>query len=154
MYENFNSLGVFVNGPSRHKKIHRLNALMSELGVDVLVGCKTRTDWHFITKEEDCFCNLFGNGAATRRIAASNMNNAKIRCDQWGGTCVSAAGCFSSFVRGVGADITGLGRWSWLHVGGGGKSTRLIVAYQPCGIANQSRRTRGETVWAQHAWYF
>jgi hypothetical protein len=46
----------------------------------------------------------------------------------------------------------GLGRWSWIYVEGGGKSTRVIVAYQPCSPKN--RRTMGETVWDQHLCYF
>ncbi len=38
------------------------------------------------------------------------------------------------------------------HVGGGGKLTRVIVAYQPCSPKN--RRMMGETVWDQHLRYF
>jgi len=40
------------------------------LGGDLLAGCETRTDWRFVTKEEDRFVNLFGNGSPTRGIAA------------------------------------------------------------------------------------
>ena len=152
MYENFSSLGVFAEGSARHKKIRRLNELIAEFGVDLLSGCETRTDWRFVTKEEDRFGNLFGNGAATKGIAACNTNDEKIRRDQWGGTCLVAAGRLSSFVTEVGADTSGLGRWSWVYAGGGGKFTRLIVAYQPCDP--RSRRVRGDSVWAQHARYF
>ena len=85
---------------------------MRDHGGNLLAGCETRTDWRFITKEEDWFGNLFGDGSPTRGIAASNINDDKIRRDQWGGTCITAAGCFSSFVTEVGANTTGLGRWS------------------------------------------
>jgi hypothetical protein len=76
----------------------------------------------------------------------------KFKWDQWGGTCVTASGCLISFVTLTGADMTGLGRWSWIYVGGGGKLTRVIVAYQPCSLKN--RRTMGETVWYHHLRYF
>jgi hypothetical protein len=143
---------MFAEGALRHKKIRHLNRIMRDYGGDLLAGCETRTDWRFVTKEEDRFANLFGDGSPMRGIAASNTNDDKIHRDQWGGTCITAAGRFSSFVTEVGADTTGLGRWSWVHAGGGGKSTRIIAAYQPCG--KRSRRTRGESVWDQHSRYF
>ena len=62
------------------------------------------------------------------------------------------AGHFSSFVTEVGSDASGLGRWSWLHVGGGGKTTRMIEAYQPCALGKH--RTMGKMVWDQHHQYF
>jgi hypothetical protein len=45
MYENFSSLSLFAKGNTRHKKICQINKLMQDYGVDVLAGCKTRTDW-------------------------------------------------------------------------------------------------------------
>jgi hypothetical protein len=128
-----------------HKKIRQFNKLMQDYGGDLLAGCETRTDWRFVTNEEDWFDNLFGDGSPTRGIITSNINDDKIRRDQWGGTCITAAGCFSSFVTKVGANTTGLGQWSWVHVGGGGKSTRIIAAYLPC--SQRGRITRGERVW-------
>jgi hypothetical protein len=83
--------------------------LMRDYGGNLLAGCETRTDWRFVTKEDDQFGNLFGDGSPTRGIAASNIHDDKIRQDQWGGTCTTTAGRFSSFVTEVGADTTGLG---------------------------------------------
>jgi hypothetical protein len=154
MFENFSSLGLFVEGILRHKKIRQLNCLSGNYSVDLLVGCKTRTDWRFVTREEDRFCNLFGDGKPTRGICAANTNDGKIKRDQWGGTCMTAIGCFSSFVTDTGLDDTGLGHWSWIYVGGGGKSTRMIVVYQPCVHSVSWRSTRGETVWDQYTRYF
>jgi hypothetical protein len=39
-----------------------------------------------------------------------------------------------------------------LYVGSGGKTTPMIMAYQPC--APGRHMTRGKTVWDQHRWYF
>ncbi len=129
MYKNFLSLSLFVKGVLHHKKIRHLNAQAHEYNVDLLAGCKTRTDWRFVENKEYCFCNLFRGGKPTRGSCAFNTNDAKIKRDQWGGTCVTALGWFSTFVFEVGTDNTGLGRWSWVHVGGGGKTTRIITAY-------------------------
>ena len=49
-------------------------------------------------------------------------------------------------------DYSGSGRWSWIYVGGGGKATWIITAYQPCNPGK--RETRGGAVWNQHARYF
>ncbi len=152
MYKNFSSLGLFVERPARHKKVGQLNKLMADYGIDVLAGCETWTDWQFIKKEDDRFCNLFDNGQPTPGSHTLNINDYNIKRDQWGGTGVTASGRFASFVTLQGAETTGLGRWSWIYVGGGGKLTRVIVAYQPCSPKN--RRTMGETVWDQHLCYF
>ncbi len=141
-----------MEGPAQHKKVRQLNKLMADYGVDVLASCETQADWQFVKKEEDRFCNLFGKGQPTHGSHASNINDHKIKRDQWGGTCVTASGQFASIVTLTGANTTGLSRWSWIYVGGGGKSTRLIVAYQPCSPKN--RRMMGETVWDQHLCYF
>jgi hypothetical protein len=152
MYKNFSSLSLFAMGPMHHKKIYQLNKLMSNYGVDFLAGYETHTDWRFINEEDNKYCNLFGNGLLTRGVCASNINDRKVRHNQWGGTCISAVGQISAFVTEVEVDSTGLGRWSWMYVGGGGKQTHVILAYQPC---NPKRRTtRGETVWDQHTRYF
>jgi hypothetical protein len=151
MYENFSSLSLFADGLSKHKKIRHLNKLISEYGVDVMAGCETRTDWRFVTNEEDRFCNLFGNGQLARGSRAFNSNENKTRRDQWGGTCITAVGRAATFVSTTGEDETGLGRWAWLYMSGGGKATRVIVAYQPC--QPKRRNTMGETVWDQHVRY-
>ena len=109
MYENFSSLSVFSTGAMRHKKIRQINNLMTDYGVDILAGCETRTDWRFVETEEDRYCNLFGNGHPTKGVCGHNINNDKMKRDQWGGTCISAFGCLASFVTATGVDSTGLG---------------------------------------------
>jgi hypothetical protein len=46
--ENFNSLGVFMNGV----KINALNKLFHKFKTDILAGCKTQADWRQATKEQ------------------------------------------------------------------------------------------------------
>jgi hypothetical protein len=69
-----------------------------------------------------------------------------------GCTCMSAVGLISSLVTKVGVDTSGLGCWSWMYVGGGGKQMRIVAVYQPCNP--KQRTTVEETVWDQHSCYF
>jgi hypothetical protein len=150
MYENFSSLSVFSVGTMHHKKIWQINKLMADYGVNILAGCNTRTDCQFVESEEDKYCNLFGNGHPTRGVCGYNINNKKMKQDQWCGTCISAFGQLASFVTATGVDSMGLRWWSWLRVGGGGKTTRVIMAYP----VRPNKYTRGGTGWDQHVWYF
>ncbi len=68
-----------------------------------------------------------------------------------GEACVTAMGRFSSFVTEVGINMAGMWHWVWVRVGGGGKSTWIITAYQPC---DPKKKTMGETVWDQCTRYF
>ena len=147
----FHGLSLFVEGPKKHIKIRQLNKIITDYSVDVIAGCETRTDWRYINKEESCFANLFGNGHPTRGSNADNTNDPKMKRDQWGGTCITAIGRFASYVTDIGNDATGLGRWSWIYVGGGGKSTRILTAYQPSKPGNL---TMGQTLCDQHIRYF
>ena len=60
-------------------------------------------------------------------------------------------GRLSGLVLDTGSDETDLGRWCWIKLGGGGKTTRIVTAYQPC---DPGKDTAGETVWDQHQRYF
>jgi hypothetical protein len=131
MYEKFSSLSLFAEGNTRHKKIRQINKLMQDYGVDILAGCKTRTDWQYVTSEEDKLHNLFCRGKRTQGVAAHDTNDGKIRRDQIGGTCMTRVGRLGSSVIDSGSDLTGLGRWCWIQIGGGGKNTRVVTAYQP-----------------------
>jgi hypothetical protein len=131
MYENFSSLSVFATGHRKHKKIQQINKLASDYGVDLITGCETWTDWRFVTNEESKFPNLFGNGLPSWGSCAFNLQDGKIKRDQWGGTCISAIGRFSSFVTGVGNDPSGLGWWAWLRVARGGSKLTLLRPINP-----------------------
>jgi hypothetical protein len=112
LYKNFSSLSLFLVGLNHHKKIRQLNKLMADYGANFLAGCETCTDWRFVSDKGDRFCNLFGNGFPSRGVCASNINDGKVKRDQWGGTCISSVGWISSFVTEVGVDTSGLGRSS------------------------------------------
>jgi hypothetical protein len=113
MYKIISSLSLFATGNSQHKKIWQINKLIGDYGIDLLAGCETHTDWQYVTDKDNKFHNLLGRGQQTRGAVGHNINNEKIKRDQWGGTCVTTVGRLSSFVTETGVDSTGLGQWSW-----------------------------------------
>ena len=62
-----------------------------------------------------------------------------------------ALGRLSSQVSEAKADESKLGRWCWMRVGGGGKTTVVCMAHQPC---EPSDDTAGQTSWDQQARHF
>jgi len=79
---------------------------------------------------------VFASFIGSRTLAGYNMhkNNS---CYMAGGTLVAAFNRLSSFVIEQGADISGLGRWSWILVGSGSHCTRIVSAYQPQKSSNR-----------------
>ncbi len=52
---------------------------------------------------------------------------------QEGGTGAICFGECMGYIKKVGRDEAGLGRWSWILMGGtNGHNTRIITAYNPC----------------------
>jgi hypothetical protein len=97
MYKNFSSLSIFADGPHKHMKIHQVNKLASDYGIDLLSRCETKTDWHFVTNEESKYCNIFGDGQPTRGLCAFNTNYGNIKQDQWGGDLCDGNGALFLF---------------------------------------------------------
>ena len=56
-----------------------------------------------------------------------------MQCNQHGGCAMMAMGQFSSKVSKTGVDPYKLGRWCWMKVGSGDKTTWIVMAYQPSG---------------------
>jgi hypothetical protein len=70
---------------------------------------------------------------------------------QEGGTGAICFGDATGYIRKVGKDEEGLGRWSWILFGGSdGHKTRLITAYNPC----KSGKANSGTSYQQQCRYF
>ncbi len=70
---------------------------------------------------------------------------------QEGGTGAICFGDATGYIRKVGKDEEGLGRWSWILFGGSDKHmTRLITAYNPC----KSGKANSSTSYQQQRRYF
>ncbi len=149
MMENFNSLGVFTSGKRRRRKIRRIRKLMRKYDVDVLTGCETQADWSF-AKNNDKFENIFGVGQQKRSVAAHNTTE-RITRDQKGGTATMIVDKLASRVVNVGMDPDNLGRYCWVELAGGGKTTIMATMYMSC---DPGPNTAGSTVWDQHCRYY
>ncbi len=105
-------------------------------------------------------CDIFSRMPALWMSVAHNINKSISRCQQ-GGALVAAFGRLVMFVQETAINRTGLGHWSWIRVGTGDHSTRIISAYQPCNLTKTRTSTldpsgkmkRSQTVWAQHVQY-
>ncbi len=69
----------------------------------------TLTDWRYVTAKDDKFHNIFEHGQRTWGAMGHNINDKKIKPNQWGGTCVATMGQHSYFVNKTGINATGLG---------------------------------------------
>ncbi len=87
----------------------------------------------------------------TRSIVAYDIYE-RMQRNQHGRCAMMAIGCFSAEVFETGVDPYGLGRWCWLKVGSGDKTTQIVMAYQPSG--SRSSNSARTTVRELHEQYF
>ena len=146
LFENVNSLCLWEKGRHRRRKIRRLRRLMEEFGVDVFSLCELQTDWRFV-QPQDRFANLFAVGKQKRHVFAHNVAEEKSVRSQFGGTAMMAVDQFAARVQSVGKDPRDLGRYCWMEVGGGGKTTVLLTVYSPSASQDSEE---GKTVYEQH----
>jgi hypothetical protein len=67
------------------------------------------------------------------------------------GTGAICFGKCTGYIKKVGQDKTGLGRWSWILLGGAnGFNTRIISAYNPC----KNKNVNSGTTYQQQRHYF
>ena len=133
---------MFAKGKFRRAKIRRLGRLLKQCGADVLAGVETQTDWR-CAEESEKFDNLFGQGKERRSVVGYNKSEEKIARSQAGGTAMMAIGRVKSKVMDTGVDETDLGRWCWIKLGGGGKTTYVVTVYVPC---TPTGKTKGQAV--------
>ncbi len=95
---------------------------------------------------------MFQREIACAAVAAHNVHKwQQAGRVQEGGTGAICFRVATGFIRKVGKDKEGLGRWSWIFLGGSdGHTTRLITAYNPC----KSGRINSGTSYQQQQRYF
>jgi hypothetical protein len=145
MFENWNSLGIFTHS----WKIDRINYLIKKHQIDVVAGCKSQCNWTTVPRHKQ-LTDIISPGYMKRGIMAHNTHE-NFHRDQVGGTAVLDVWRICDLISDKGSDPTGLGQWSWIKLGMGRVVTRIIAAYLP---RKPNKRSKGRTVWEQHAWYF
>ena len=149
MFENWNSLGLY----TQDWKVDRINYLIKNLSIDVIAGCESQVDWSFV-EESKQFLNLFRYGGRAAKGAYSHNSDPDSRFgrEQIGGTGIAALGRLCDNVTDSGVDPTGLGRYSWIKLGSGRRTTVVISGY--LATKPDLKKSRGKTRWEQEQRYF
>ena len=123
----------FNNRISGNQKIAKALDIKEDLDVDCLLYCEHRLNLRHKDNDND-FKQMFQREIACTAVAAHNVHEWQHAGRvQEGGTGAICFGDATGFIRTVGKDEEGLGRWSWILFGGSdGHTTRLITAYNPC----------------------
>ncbi len=145
MFENWNSLGIFTHS----WKIERINYLIKRHQIDIVAGCESQCNWALVPRHRH-LADIISPGYMKQGIAAHNQHE-NFHRDQVGGTAVMGVGRICDLISEKGYDPTGLGRWSWVKLGKGNVTTRVVSAYLP---RKPNKHSKGRTVWDQHARYF
>ncbi len=125
--------------------------IKEDLNIDCLLYCEHRLNLRHKENVKD-FKQMFQRAIACTTVAAHNVHDwQQAGRVQEGGTGAICFGEATGFIRKVGKDKEGLGRWSWILFGGSdGHTTRLITAYNPC----KSGRINSGTSYQQQRRYF
>ena len=153
IFENYNSLAVWKN----LHKVHELNNLLRKYDADCALGVELQVQWDEARKIDRGLSldKLLLPGRTKRTVVGFNKHE-NFHRSQYGGTSIATFDRLSQFVQGSGTDPHGLGRWSWIQVGAGEVSTRIVVAYLPCYTppSPNGKDHRLQTVYNQHGRYF
>jgi hypothetical protein len=139
MGENCNGFSNRIGGNS---KIAKALDIKEELDIDCLLYCEHRINFRHKDNKND-LKQMFQRELACTAIAAHNVHESrhagKVQEGGTGGICFGDA---TGYIKKVGRDDKGLGRWSWILLGGAeGHNTRIITAYNPCKNKNVNSRT-------------
>jgi hypothetical protein len=95
---------------------------------------------------------MFQCKIACTAVSAHNVHEARYAGrTQEGGTGTICFGKATGYITKTGRDKEGLGRWSWVKLGGAnGHSTRIISAYNPC----KNKNINSGTTYQQQQRYF
>ena len=123
----------FNNRISGNHKIAKTLDIKDDLDIDCFLYCKHRLNLCHKSNVND-FKQMFQRGIACSAIAAHNVHKwQQAGRVQEGGTGAICFGDATGYIRKIGRGKEGLGRWSWILLGGSdGHMTRLITAYNPC----------------------
>ena len=141
----------FNNQIGGNNKIAKALDIKEDLNIDCLMYCKHRLNFQHKDNKNN-LKQMFQRELACTAVGAHNVHKAKIAGKvQEGGTGSICFGESVGYIRKTGEDDKGLGRWSWILLGGNNKhQTRIISAYNPC----KNKNVNSETTYQQQRRYF
>jgi hypothetical protein len=148
MGENCNGFNNRIGG---NNKIAKTLDIKEELDIDCLMYCEHRINFHHKENKND-LKQMFQQELACTAIAAHNVHEGKQAGRvQEGGTGSICFGEATGYIKKVGRDEEGLGRWYWILLGGAeGHNMRIITAYNPC----RNKNVNSGTSYQQQCCYF
>ncbi len=141
----------FINRISGNQKSAKALDIKEDLGIDCLLYCEHCLNLQH-KENVNNFKQMFQREIVCTAIAAHNVHKwQQAGRVQEGGTGAICFGDATGYIRKVGKDEEGLGRWSWiLFRGSDGHMTRLITVYNPC----KSGRVYSGTSYQQQRRYY
>jgi hypothetical protein len=145
MCKNANGFNNMING---NAKIAKALDIKDDLKIDCLMYCKHRLNLRHKDNKNN-FKQIFQREIACTAVAAHNIHESKQAGRvQEGGTIAVSFGYATGYIRKVGKDKEGLGRWSLILFGGlEDHKTRLVTAYNPCKNKNIHSGTSYQQQW-------
>jgi hypothetical protein len=126
--KNMNSLGMY---NQKGSKMRRINNLHKQYLMEGTYNLEHGTNFSRLPESKRA-CDIFSRVLALQVSIAHNINKSISQCQQ-GRALVEAFGRLARFVQ-ESVDRTSLCRWSWVRVGTGDHSKRIISAYQLCNL--------------------
>ena len=130
-FENVDGLNIEPTKPTTQNiKLNYFNLLMAKMEVDIYGGAESRTNWNLVPHTHSFKKSLSMREGSHCCTGHNSHENFSLK--QQGGTFIASTPTAGQYIREMGNDSTGLGRWSWMRVEGRTIATRIICAYQPC----------------------
>ena len=146
--QNVNCIGI--NQYCNQKEERAKNWLIQN-NVDITGWQETGVAFHMLPRSKRLANRMQDIRWNKIRVSSSNNKHESNSTFQYGGTSVMAFDEAAHRIKATGADLTGLGRWTWILFEGKSKHlTRIVSAYVPC----KSSDERHQTVYNQHKRYF
>ena len=146
--QNVNCIGT--NQQCNQKEERAKNWLIQN-NVDITGWQETGVAFHMLPRSKRLSNRMQDIRWNKIRVSSTNNKHESNSTFQYGGTSVMAFDEAAHRIKATGADLTGLGRWSWILFEGKSRHlTRIISAYVPC----KSSDKRHQTVYNQHKRYF
>jgi hypothetical protein len=153
LFENWDSIAPWKN----HDKIDRINALCWQFEVDCLLGNEVQVQWDLaLAADRSISLNRLLLPGTKKRVVTGHNRHERFQRSQYGGTYIATFDRLSQFVQSTGSDPHCLGRYSWVQVGTGTVSTRIVSLYIPTTtkVSMNDDKQRRMTVYNQHRRYF
>ena len=153
MFENWDSLAPWKS----RGKVDRINALCKRFDVDCILANEVQVQWDIaLAQDRTLSLERLLMPSAVKRVVTSHNTHERFHRSQYGGTCIATFDRLSQFVQSTGSDPHGLGRYSWVQVGSGSVSTRIVTLYVPNStkVSTNNSNQRRMTVYNQHRRYF